>query len=161
MHREDRRQFLKSSLAGAALAHTGFLAPLGSAAAASVRLEPGLLRFDSEMAPLVRLIQSTPREACARVFVEQLSSGLTYQRLLAGLFLAATQTNDLHQIAQIYGAHRTSAALPEAERLLPLFWAMDRVKLGQDLGQRMHAMGSGVPDGERVAPTCTGGGVAP
>jgi hypothetical protein len=61
------------------------------------------------------------------VFVTELRAGLSYQRFIAALFLAALETRDPHQVAQVHGAHGIAGEARLEERLLPLFWALDRV----------------------------------
>jgi len=132
MPSHERRQLLKASAAGVLFAGFDLLLPVSQAAALDIGLEPDLVKFGPEMDPLVRLIQITPREQCVPVFMGQLKAGLSYQRFLGAIFLAATQTGDMHQLAQVYAAHRTSREARIEERLLPLFWALDRIKRGHE-----------------------------
>ena len=48
------------------------------------------------------------------------------------MFLASLEAGDPHQVAQIFSAHRVSSEARTEERLLPLFWALDRVKVGYE-----------------------------
>lgn len=147
---QDRRAFIRSSLAGTLAAQFGFLASVGQSAAGSLQFQPGLVRFGPEVDGLVRLIQETPRDQCVPVFMRRFEGGLSYQQFLTALFLASTQTGDLHQMAQIYGAHRTANRVPVEQRLLPAFWALDRVKRGQDAGQRMRPLERSLPSPARA-----------
>lgn len=113
-----------------------FLFTLATAASS---LGPGLsssmlakeLRLPSgDLEALVSLMRRTPRERIIPVFVRKLEEGLPGSQFLAALYLAAVKTGDLHQMAQIHGARRLGEQLPESEKLLPLFWALDRVKQG-------------------------------
>jgi hypothetical protein len=140
-----RRRFMRAAVAGAALGDLGFLGALSRAVASTPSIEPELIGFRPELDRLVRLIRETPREDCVAVFVREFERGLGYRHFMAGLFQAATQTGDLHQMAQIYGAHRTSTAVPVGERLLPMFWALDRVKQGQDEDRRMRSLDAVLP----------------
>jgi len=124
----SRRGFLKASIGASLVADFDFLLPVAQAAGADVDLDPDLIRFGPDIDPLVRLIQRTPRDECIGVFVHQLRTGLSYRRFLAALFLAAAETGDMHQLAQVYSAHRTSLESRMQERLVPLFWALDRIK---------------------------------
>ncbi len=147
---QGRRAFLRASLAGSLATQFGFLSDISHAAAGSIEFQPGAIRFGTEIDALVRLIHATPRDACVPVFLRRFESGLTYQQFLTALFQAATQTGDLHQIAQIYGAHRTASRVPIEQRLLPAFWALDRVKRGQDLDRRMRSLDGSLPESARA-----------
>src|SRR6266571_7516199 len=46
------------------------------------------VQFRPEIEPLVSLIETTPRDKCAEMVVEQLRRGVSYRQLLAALFLA-------------------------------------------------------------------------
>jgi hypothetical protein len=136
-----RRNFLGSSAAAVAsgsLMDLGFLLPLSSATASDTTVDPDRVQFGPDLATLIRLIRTTPREKCVSVFIQELRAGLSYQDFLSALFLASLEAGDPHQVAQIYSAHRVSSEARTEERLLPLFWALDRVKLGyeQRIGPR-------------------------
>jgi hypothetical protein len=135
-----RREFLGAcvSTTGVLMANVSFLRPLSQAVAQEPTVNRGWLKHGPDMDLIVRLIQTTPREDCVEVFVKELQHGLTYRRFLAAIFLAAAETGDLHQLAQIHAAHRTSQTVRLEERLLPIFWALDRVKQGQDAEDKSH-----------------------
>ena len=140
MNEYGRRTFLGNcaSATGLWLADLQFLQPLSHASAQETNVPRNGLKHSSEIASIVKLIHSTPRADCVQVFVKELKNGLTYQHFLAALFLAASETGDLHQLAQIYAAHRTSESARIEERLLPLFWALDRIKLGHETEDKSH-----------------------
>jgi hypothetical protein len=130
-----RRNFLGSSAAAAAsgsLMDLHFLLPLSSATASDTTVDPDRVQFGPGLATLIRLIRTTPREKCVSVFIQELRAGLSYQDFLSALFLASLEAGDPHQVAQIYSAHRVSSEARTEERLLPLFWALDRVKSGYE-----------------------------
>lgn len=128
----DRRKFLRLSATASAPLFTdlAFLAPLSRSAAAEPSFDPVALDPSADLLKLVKLIRETPREKCVPVFVAQLRNGLSYQQFLAALFLASLSHGDPHQVAQVYSAHRVGNEVPIEERLLPLFWVLDRVALG-------------------------------
>ena len=129
----SRRGFLAASAAVAAAPlapDLGFLAPLSHLAAADTRIEPDQVRQSPGIELLVQLIRSTPRKKCIPVFMDQLRAGLSYQDFLSALFLATIEHGDPHQVAGIYSAHRVSSEASTEERLLPLFWALDRIARG-------------------------------
>jgi hypothetical protein len=130
MRDSNRRGFLASSAAAAALPtlpDLGFLAPVSRAVAADVRIDQDQVRLTPSIELLVKLIQTTPRDKCIPVFIEQLRAGLSYQNFLSALLLAAVEHGDAHQVAGVYSAHRVSSEARVEERLLPLFWALDRL----------------------------------
>ena len=131
-----RRRFLRATAAAsvggvaAGVADLGFLLPLSHAAAAETTLDPDQIRYGRDLAPIVRLVRDTPREDCVRVFIGQLEAGLSYKDFLSSLLLASLERGDPHQVAQVYSAHRISTEARTEERLLPLFWVLDRIKGG-------------------------------
>lgn len=133
MHDSNRRGFLATSAAAAAvplLPDLGFLAPVSRAAATDPRIDPNQVRHSPSIGQLIKLIQTTPRVRCIPVFIEQLRAGLSYQDFLSALFLATIEHGDPHQVLGVYSAHRVSSEARIEERLLPLFWALDRIVSG-------------------------------
>src|SRR5215467_13622432 len=119
--------------AGAALASPLLLSR------ADAEITPEIVKFRSEIEPLVSLIERTPRERCAEMVVEQLRSGVSYRQLLAALFLAGIRNVNprppgfaLHCVFVIYAAHLISLEAPADARLLPLFYALDDFKAAQE-----------------------------
>jgi hypothetical protein len=104
MHDANRRGFLATSAAAAAaplLPDLGFLAPASRAAALETRIDPNQIRRSPSIGLLIKLIQTTPRDKCVPVFIEQLQAGLSYQHLLSALFLATIEHGDPHQVAGV------------------------------------------------------------
>src|SRR5277367_3844141 len=109
MRDSNRRGFLATSAAAAAvplLPDLGFLAPVSRAAAADTRIDPNQVRHGPSIG---LLIQTTPRDKCVAVFIEQLQAGLSYQDLLSALLLATIEHGDPHQVLGVYSAHRVSS----------------------------------------------------
>lgn len=136
-----RRDFLKTA-AGA-----GFAAWLGDipglknlqALATEPAVTPDIVQFTSEIEPLVRLIETTPQEACFEKIAAQLRQGTTYRQLMAALFLAGIRNVNpqppgfkFHCVFVIHAAHQLSLDAPAADRLLPFFWALDNFKTSQE-----------------------------
>src|SRR5258708_1985164 len=122
MRDSNRRGFLATSAAAAALPilpDLGFLAPVSRAVAADVRIDQDQVRLTPSIELLVKLIQTTPRDKCIPVFIEQLRAGLSYQDFLSALLLAAIEHGDSHQVARVYSAHPVSSEARVEERLLP------------------------------------------
>jgi hypothetical protein len=131
-----RRRFISASsvLATACAADLSFLAPLSRAAASDTTIKPDEVIFGPETDRLLRLIRTTSREQCVPAFAREVKAGLSYQQFLTVLFLAAVENGDPHQVAQVYGAHRISSDARIEERLLPLFWVLNRVKQESEAG---------------------------
>ncbi len=135
----DRRNFLRgfggTVVGGTALAALESLVP---ARASELRVTPELVQFRPEMEPIVRWIESTPRERVFEVAIEQLKRGLSYRQLLGGLFLAGIRNVKprpvgfkFHAVMVINSAHQLALDATQADRLLPLFWALDTFKSSQ------------------------------
>jgi len=130
-----------------------FLAPLSRASAADTRIDPSQVRLNEDIEHLIRLIKTTPRDKCVMAFVHELERGLSYQNFLTALFLTALGQGDPHQVAQIYSAHRVSCDARIEERLLPMFWALDRVKSeldAQDNSQLLEGLKGNFPRADQA-----------
>lgn len=122
----------------------GALAALGDAAgflrfspllAADAKVTPEIVQLRPEIEPLVRLIESTPREKCFEMMARELRAGRSYREFLAALFLAGIRNVNpqppgfkFHCVFVMHSAHQLSLDAPVQERLLPLFWALDYFK---------------------------------
>src|SRR5688500_10720043 len=136
-----RRDFLKTLTAAGMAGLVGDLGRLGSfsaTVAAEGDVTPDIVQLSPEIEPIVRLIEDTPREKCFEMIVEQLRSGLPYRQFLAGLYLAGIRNVNpqppgfkFHCVFVIHACHQLSLDAPAAERLLPLFWALDNFKISQ------------------------------
>jgi hypothetical protein len=129
----SRRRFLRSAAtAGAALGlgEWAGLVPLSPATADDATVTADLLRFGPDIEPIVRQIEETPRARCPAMMVERLQRGLPYRQFLAALFLAGLRNRALggHHIALLHAANELALDAPLAERLLPIFWALDSFK---------------------------------
>lgn len=133
MRSSNRRGFLAKSVATTALPlfpNLAFLSQVSRASAADTQIDPQKLQLTSSMEELVKRIQTTPRNECVAVFIDLLQNGLSYQDFLSALLLATIEHGDPHQVAGVYSAHRISSEARVEERLLPLFWALDRITAG-------------------------------
>ncbi len=131
-----RRRFLETtggSFAG--LAGLGILPPVSAAeakAATPVELRP-------EIEPLVRLLETTPRDRLLEEVGDRIRKGLSYRELLAALFLAGVRNVEprpsvgfkFHAVLVVHSAHLASLSGPASDRWLPLFWALDYFKHAQ------------------------------
>ena len=132
----SRRGFLRASsaIASAWTVDLSFLVPLSHAAASDTRIDPNEVVFGPETDRLLRLIRTTSRDECIPAFAHEVKAGLSYRQFLSVLFLAAVENGDPHQVAQVYGAHRISSDARVEERLLPLFWVLNRTKQESEFG---------------------------
>jgi len=135
----SRRTFLRSGVALGALAGFGnldFLAKLAPVSAAETQLPKHALGLQPDVAPIVRLIEETPREDLLEVIAKRINGGLSYQTLLAALLLAGVKNveprpsvgHKFHSVLVVNSAHLASMASPDEHRWLPIFWALDYYK---------------------------------
>lgn len=134
-----RRRFLASTAGAlAGLGQLDFTAGLPRVSAQEASVSPGMVRFRPEMEPLVKLISETPRERLLEEVASAIRKGLTYQQLLAAVFLAGVRDVQprpvgfkFHAVLVINSAHLAAQAAPDTDRWLPLFWALDQYKSSQ------------------------------
>jgi hypothetical protein len=135
----SRRDFLRNTAAASAaagLAHLGFhLAPVS---AAEAKLPAGQVRLQPEIEPLVRLLEETPRERVLEEFASRIRHGTSYREVLAALLLAGVRNIQprpvgfkFHAVLVVNSAHLASLNSPDADRWLPIFWALDQFKNSQ------------------------------
>ena len=77
-----RRSFLQATVgtgALAALGDFGFLAWLPRVSAQDAALEPRVVRLDSGIEPLVRVLEDTPRERVIEEMAARVKRGLSYR----------------------------------------------------------------------------------
>src|SRR5438874_10009113 len=136
-----RRHFLKTAAGTGALlglGDLGFLSQLRPVSAADAKLEPDIVRFDPEIEPLVRFLEDTPRERLLEEVGAKIKRGLSYRDLLAALLLAGVRNIQprpvgfkFHAVLVVNSAHLASLSSPDADRWLPIFWALDYFKSSQ------------------------------
>jgi len=138
----NRRSFLTASTTGSLLAMSGpfgFLNHLPRLTAAEVALSPGMVRFDPEIEPLVRLIEETERPQLLKRVAARIQAGTSYQQVLAALLLAGVRNVQprpsvgfkFHCVLCINSCHLASLNGPDEDRWLPIFWALDYFKGAQ------------------------------
>lgn len=139
----NRRTFVASTLAGAALGDFGFLKNLTPLSAADVKVTPDRVQFSPDVEPLVRLIEETDRDKLLNTVVERIHNGTSYQELLAALMLAGVRGIKprpvgfkFHAVLVVNSAHLASIAAQDRERWLPLLWAIDNYKVSQARNQQ-------------------------
>ena len=120
------------------LGDLGFLSRLPRVSAAEARLAPNIVRFSAEIEPLVRLLEDTSRERLLEEVGARIQRGLTYREVLAALLLAGVRNIQprpvgfkFHSVLVVNSAHLASLSSPDADRWLPIFWALDYFKSAQ------------------------------
>src|SRR5262245_43234180 len=137
----NRRQFLQTATGGALLGLTNlqFVSQLPGVSAAEAEVKPEIARLRPEIEPLVRFIEESPPGKLIDETVARINRGLSYQGLLAALFLAGVRYVEprpsvgfkFHAVLVVNSAHLASLASPERERWLPILWAVDHFKGAQ------------------------------
>lgn len=137
----SRRQFLESTaLTGSCLGlgNLGFLSQLQPVSAAEAAQIPARVQLEDDIEPVVRFLEDTPRERLLEETAGRIRQGLSYQDLLAALLLAGVRNIQprpvgfkFHAVLVVHSAHQASLASPDAERWLPIFWALDHFKSSQ------------------------------
>ncbi len=136
-----RRNFLKQTAGAGLLAAAGeyaFLQQLPALSAQEVRAARNMARVESDVEPLVRLIEDTPQNRLIEAAAERVRGGTSYQELLAAVMLAGVRGIQprpvgfkFHAVLVINSAHLASLAAHDRDRWLPLFWAIDNFKRSQ------------------------------
>src|SRR5207248_4826076 len=106
--------------------------------AEAAQLDPGFVRCHPEIEPLVRFLEDTPRERLLEQVADRLHRGLTYRELVAALLLAGVRNIQprpvgfkFHAVLVVNSAQLASQNSPDADRWLPIFWALDQFKVSQ------------------------------
>jgi hypothetical protein len=162
-HSSTRRTFLKTAAAGGALlglSNLSFLKQLPGVSAEEAKLDPKLVRLDAGIEPLVVLLEQTPREKLLEDVAGRIRKGLNYRDVLAALLLAGVRNVQprpavgfkFHAVLVVNSAHLASLASPDAERWLPIFWALDHFKDSQAATVKESGWRMGPLDESKVPP---------
>jgi hypothetical protein len=144
-HSIDRRRFVARSLQAGAIAALGDFSFLHSlpAPADTTKAARHLVPLSSEIEPLVRLIEDTPRHKLLEHVAAEIRLGTSYEELLSAVFLAGVRGIQprpvgfkFHAVLVINSAHLASLRAPDKERWLPLFWAIDNFKASQERNEK-------------------------
>jgi hypothetical protein len=152
--RIERRSFLGAAGSGAALLGLGDLSFLPAAGAGA---GPAPIRSG---AALAKLIEETPRDRLLEEIGARIRKGLGYREALAGLLLAAVRNVQprpsvgfkFHAVLVINSAHLASLSSPDADRWLPIFWALDHFKSAQADEKKTSGWTMGAVDEPAVPP---------
>ncbi len=141
MTRPTRRDFFGAAAGGAllSLGDFRFLTQLPVVSAAASTLPPGAVRLSPDIEPLVRLLEDTPRERLLEEVADRIRRGLTYREVITALLLAGVRNVQprpsvgfkFHTVLAVHSVHLASAASPDSDRWLPIFWALDYFKDAQ------------------------------
>ena len=137
-----------------------FLGATGSAAALSLTGRLGLARTLPEAGALHRLLEETPRERVAAELAALIRDGLDHRRTLTALAVATSRRVrpfphvgfKYHTVLALQSVHLTALNLPDEERWLPVFWALDYFKRAQEDERRQSGWTMG-PQPKPVAGT--------
>lgn len=161
-HGLPRRRFLGLSAAGAlgALGDLGPLAHLPPVSAAQARVTPQRVRFRSEIEPLVQLLEDSPRDRVIEALAARIRGGLAYPDVVAALLLAGVRNIQprpvgfkFHAVLVVNSAHLASLASSDADRWLPMLWAVDQFKRSQEADARAGDWTLGPVDDAAVPPS--------
>jgi hypothetical protein len=101
------------------------------------------VRLASDLEPLVRMLEETPRDRLMPAVAEKIRAGARYRDLLAATFLAGVRGIrarpvgfELHCVLAVHSAHLAAQAAGDHDRWLPLLWAMDNFKHSQETKRR-------------------------
>jgi len=140
-HHFSRRSFLSSASAGVSILTTRQLvAGLSPVSDEQLRgTAGGIVQLRPEIEPLVKLIEDTPRQKLLEEIGSRIRNGLSYRELLAALLLAGIRNVEprpavgfkFHAVLVVNSAHLASLASPDADRWLPILWALDEFKGSQ------------------------------
>ena len=137
-----------------------FLCATGSAAALGLCGRSGLARTLPEAGALHRLVEETPRDRVAAELAGLIRDGLDHRRALTALAVATSRRVQpfphvgfkYHTVLALQSVHLTALNLPDTERWLPVFWALDYFKRAQDTERRQSGWTMG-PQPDPVAGT--------
>lgn len=132
-----RRRFLTQTVGS--LSSVSLLPGLGEVSRAGMSLDDGVVKFQPEVEPLVRLIEDTPRSRLMEEVGQRVRAGTGYREVLTALFLAAIRNVQprpavgfkFHAVLVVHASHLASISSPNADRWLPIFWALDEFKSSQ------------------------------
>jgi hypothetical protein len=136
-----RRQFITKTAQVGALAGLGdfaFMEKLPALSAAQTQVQPPTVQLSSDIEPLVRMVENTPRDRLLETVAQRIREGATYHDLLGALMLAGVRGIkprpvgfQFHAVLVVNSAHLAALAGEDRDRWLPLFWAMDNFKTSQ------------------------------
>lgn len=140
IERPDRRHFLwTSGRVAATIGGLSFFDRLPRVSAAEAELSTGVVEYQRDIEPLVRVIEETPREKLLEEMGSRIKSGTSYQEILGALLFAGVRNVQprpsvgfkFHTVLVVNSCHLASLHGPDQDRWLPIFWALDYFKSSQ------------------------------
>ena len=158
---QSRRTFLRNAaIGGAACGGAGISRLLTSylPAAESSDDQQEIVPLQSDIEPLVRLLEDTPRDRLVEAVASRIRDGLAYRDVLAALLLAGVRNVEprpsvgfkFHAVLVVQSVHLASMAAPAEDRWLPIFWALDYFKDSQARDERERGWTMGPVDESAV-----------
>lgn len=137
-----RRGFMRTAATGSTLLGLGelsFLSGLPPVSAADAKRPSGVVPLQPDIESLVRLLEDTPRGRLLEEVAARVRRGLSYSEILTALLLAGVRNIQprprvgfkFHAVLVVNSVHLASLSAPDADRWLPLFWALDYFKDSQ------------------------------
>jgi len=134
-----RRQFFRTTAGAAAwagISRFAGLSSLNSVSAAEDASSADVVPLASDIEPLVRLLEDTPRERLLEQVAARIRRGLTYREIVAALQLAGVRNVQprpsvgfkFHSVLVVHSANMASLCGADKHRWLPIFWALDYFK---------------------------------
>ncbi len=136
----SRRSFLRRASATSAwLGAAPLFRGLPAAGAEESRIDPAMVKFGDDIEPMVRLLEETPRERLLEEVAQRIRKGATSREIMTALLLAGVRNIQprpvgfkFHAVLVVHSAHLASLNSPDADRWLPVFWALDQFKASQE-----------------------------
>ena len=125
----NRRRFLQTTAVGGTLLGLGdlsFLSKLPPVSAAETKLKPKMVQLHPEIEPLVRLLETTPRNQLLEKVADKIRKGTSYREVLAALLSAGVRNVEprpavgfkFHAVLVVNSAHVASLSSPDSDRWL-------------------------------------------
>lgn len=138
----SRRDFLLGAATSTAVLGSGglhVLSGLPPASAAEANPASNTVVLHPDIEPLVRLLEETQRERLLEQVAARVRRGLSYAEVLTALLLAGVRDIQprpsvgfkFHAVLVVNPVHLAGLSAPDADRWLPLFWALDYFKRAQ------------------------------
>src|SRR5204863_5782580 len=124
------------------------------------RPDKNIVKLSEDIEPLVRVIEQTPREKLLEEIASRIRSGTSYREVVAALLLAGVRNVQprpsvgfrFHAVLVVNSAHLASISSPDADRWLPIFWALDYFKSCQAAQARENGWRMAPVDEKAVPP---------
>lgn len=156
-----RRDFLAgmTSLAAYGIGNFTFLQNLPLLQADEVAAPTNRVALAGDIEPLVRFLETTPRNRIIPETARRIQSGTSYQDLLAALLLAGVRNVrprpvgfQFHTVLAVNSTHLASIAAQDRDRWLPLLWAVDNFKTSEERDRRENNWTMPTLDESRIPP---------